>query len=103
MNCGTCRQPLTHVAATLWKGKIIIGQSTTLVGFGRGPCGHIHDDNCLQRTFFCAARHVNVLSLRRRCPKCDWVGKETCNLCRVPMVDAWPDCEPLVEDRLSED
>jgi hypothetical protein len=63
----------------------------TLVGYSSPP-GHDHDDNCLNRVYYCRAGHAHRLSLRRRCHTagCDWVGKDSCSICDATYVDSWP-------------
>jgi hypothetical protein len=53
VNC-KCGKPLTKWNGETWK---------TLVGYG-GPPGHVHDDNCNKREYFCDDGHANFSRLR---------------------------------------
>jgi hypothetical protein len=64
-----------------------IGQ--TLVGYDSPP-GHNHDDNCLTQMYTCPNGHRRKIAKRRRCPVCDWVGKESCFCHNSLKVDEWP-------------
>lgn len=76
--CATCRAPMVR--------QRMGGQ--TLVGYGRGPCGAMHDDNCCHDTYTCGS-HVAVVYLRRSCP-CGWKGKRTCGCHVGEKVEQWP-------------
>ncbi len=65
------------------------GITQTLVGH-RSPAGHVHNDNCRKRAIWCASGHRHQVSVRRRCPACDWLGKATCWCCEFAKVDEWP-------------
>jgi hypothetical protein len=73
-------------------GEAMIMIWQTLVGYGREPNGHYHDDNCLIARGECVNGHKIFLSKRRRCevPGCDWVGKETCFCHSGKKIDEWP-------------
>jgi hypothetical protein len=77
--CNECNQLMTPSGE--------IGQ--TLVGF-HSPAGHDHDDNCLWQIYTCPNGHHRKISKRRRCPKCEWVGKESCFCHDSLKVDEWP-------------
>ena len=62
----------------------------TLVAYN-SPAGHDHDDNCLIRNYICSNGHVKIVSLRRRCSSCDWVGKDKCFCHPDKKVDKWSD------------
>jgi len=65
------------------------GTSTTLVGYGHGPCGRKHDDNCLKRIYVCERGHETELSVIRKC-ECGWRGKMSC-FCRAgDKIEEWP-------------
>lgn len=81
MKCPACGEP------AYWDGS----EGQTLVGYGRGDCGEVHDDNCRKRGYFCGGGHMFTVCLRRTCPKCDWKGRETCFCHLGAKVDAWPD------------
>src|SRR5262245_34538782 len=84
MNCSECNEPM-HAAtmAELFPGTYhggttngdVIGECQTLVGYHSEP-GHNHDDNCLHRIYLCQNGHRKPVYLRRKCPACDWKGKE---------------------------
>lgn len=61
----------------------------TLVGY-ESPEGHEHDDNCLSRVYVCSNQHQKKVSLRRSCPTCDWLGRETCFCHTDPKVKERP-------------
>jgi hypothetical protein len=89
MTCKTCGEPIAQLG---------VGESTTLVGFSSPP-GHNHDDNCVKRVYSCANGHRVVLSRRRRCPVCDWVGNAECFCHDGPKVDEWPDVPTVATHR----
>ena len=80
MNCH-CGEPLKFLRE--------FGTLTTYVAY-YSPPGHNHDDNCLTRFYQCKNGHTTIVSKRRRCPICDWVGKETCFCHPGKKVDEWP-------------
>jgi len=82
INCPTCGKPMLYCSFTV----------QSLVGF-YSPPGHDHDDNCLVRTYYCEDNHAYRVSKRRRCPVCDWVGKESCSCHPDKKVDEWPVAE----------
>jgi hypothetical protein len=63
--------------------------SETLVGYPSPP-GHDHDDNCECQIYTCPNGHRRKISKRRRCQKCEWVGKESCFCHDGLKVDEWP-------------
>ena len=69
---------------------VVSEEGETLLGF-YSPHGHDHDDNCQKRTYVCNNGHEKVISKRRRCPACDWVGKPTCFCHKGKKVDEWPE------------
>lgn len=90
MNCAECGEPLVQLGT---------GEFQTLVGYS-SPAGHNHDDNCKTRVYSCENGHRRVVSLRRRCPVCDWVGKATCGCHNPPeKVDAWPEVPVVATKR----
>jgi len=72
------------------------GVCKTLVGCGKFPPGHDHDDNCRSRVYICPNNHKLWLSRRNRCPApgCDWKGKDECFCHSGRKVDEWPDAQP---------
>ena len=62
----------------------------TLLGF-YSPPGHDHDDNCRIRIYYCQNGHHKKVSIRQRCPVCDWIGKELCWCHPNKKVDEWPE------------
>lgn len=77
------------------------GYSETLVGFSSPP-GHDHDDNCRVRIYRCEKNHIKRVSIRRRCHKCDWLGKAECFCHEGSKVDDWPDviqCNALMAEQ----
>lgn len=65
-------------------------ETKTMVGYSSPP-GHNHDDNCLLRMYVCdQCGHNHKVSKRRRCPACDWVGKDSCFCHKGPKLDEWP-------------
>lgn len=70
----------------------------TLVGYGIGTCGEIHDPNCMTRSAWCRDGHRTQIALRRTCTACDWKGRETCGCFEGNALDAWPDL-PIREAR----
>lgn len=65
---------------------------TTLVSFS-SPAGHNHDDNCITRSYKCENDHWTIVSIQRRCPVCDWRGKDNCFCHPEKKVEAWPEIE----------
>lgn len=82
MTCQTCGAPFVSCGA----------ERTTLVGYD-SPAGHDHDDNCVKRTYLCENGHETVVSKRRRCPACDWIGQAECGCHQGPKVDEWPEVQ----------
>lgn len=82
MICSVCDEPMTA-------GLVL----ETLVGYGRFPEGHNHDDNCRSRVYICKNGHKTWLSRRNKCPApgCEWKGRETCFCHPGTKVDEWPD------------
>ena len=89
MDCDTCGLPIAQLGT---------GEYSTLVGYSSPP-GHNHDDNCLKRVYAGENGHRVILSLRRRCPACDWVGQDACGCHEGPKVDAWPDAPSVAVSR----
>lgn len=85
--CG-CGEPILKRASGFDGGTM-----STLVGYFSPP-GHDHDDNCETRYYLCANGHPHRLSVRRRCPACDWRGKTKCFCHPYPKLDEWPPDEP---------
>ena len=79
MNCPECGGPFVKHGGT----------SMTLVGYGDGPCGREHDDNCQKRIYVCKNGHRTEVSRRNSC-ECGWKGKETCFCHAGTKVDRWP-------------
>lgn len=77
--CNKCGQPMTPSGE--------IGQ--TIVAFSSPP-GHDHNDNCENQTYTCSSGHRRIISKRRRCHSCEWVGKESCFCHDGLKVDEWP-------------
>lgn len=77
--CNECGQLMTP------SGEI----GKTLVGYSSPP-EHDHDDNCECQIYICPSGHRRKISKRRRCPKCEWVGKESCFCHDGLKVDEWP-------------
>ncbi len=77
--CAICGQMMT--------GSGIIQE--TLVGYSSPP-GHDHNDNCMSQEYVCPSGHRATVSIRRKCPKCDWVGKESCFCHKGTKLDKWP-------------
>lgn len=67
-----------------------IYEMQTLVGY-YSPSGHNHDDNCWTREYACPIGHTMKIGKRRRCPACDWVGKESCECHDCLKVDEFPE------------
>lgn len=65
-------------------------ETQTCVGYVSPP-GHDHDDNCWTREYVCPTGHIMKIGKRRRCPACDWVGKESCGCHDCIKVDEFPD------------
>jgi hypothetical protein len=82
--CETCGEPWVSYT----------GEFETLVGYMNIP-GHKHNDNCLGKGYYCKNGHCTQVYLRRRCPACDWKGKETCECHKGAKVDVWPEAEWL--------
>jgi hypothetical protein len=61
----------------------------TLVGYGRGECGRMHDDNCLSDLYTCPNGHRAVVFLRRSC-ECGWKGKQSCECHDGLKFETWP-------------
>ena len=88
MNCTTCNEPLINY----------LEEGTTLLGrIGILPPGHEHDVNCISRTYVCSNGHKRRLSKRNKCPKCDWVQKETCFCHPDPKLNEWPENSKCIE------
>ncbi len=85
--CPTCTGDLVYGG--------VIGK--TLVGDHSEP-GHCHDDNCVSRQYVCANGHSVKLSIRRKCPACDWKGKEECFSCGSKKYDEWPQARNMEPD-----
>jgi predicted RNA-binding Zn-ribbon protein involved in translation (DUF1610 family) len=68
------------------------GSARTMVGYFSPP-GHNHNDNCESRTYWCKKDHRTRLSIRQRCPECDWMGKEECFCHPGKKIDKWPEIE----------
>ena len=83
MICDQCEE---QMAVGPW------GETKTLVGY-MSPPGHNHDDNCVKREYVCNNGHTKIISIRQRCPTCDWVGKDYCGCCGGQKVDQWPEDE----------
>ncbi len=50
----------------------------TLVAY-YSPAGHDHDDNCRTEIYRCDGCGRNVsFHVRKKCPTCNWKGKEEC-------------------------
>lgn len=81
MNCEKCGEPIHDSGG---------GEYVTLVGH-MSPPGHNHDDNCKIRSYVCSNGHMVAISKRRKCPKCDWVGKSECFCHPGKKVDEWPE------------
>ena len=81
--CTECGEPMT------FRPSISNGTFSTLVGYSSPP-GHDHDDNCLVRIYRCKNGHSVKVSKRRRCPVCDWAGKEECFCHWGEKVNEWP-------------
>lgn len=79
LQCNECNAPMVP------GGSI----SQTLVGY-LSPPGHYHDDNCMLQIYRCPNGHFRKISKRRRCQKCDWVGKESCFCHDGLKLDEWP-------------
>ena len=62
----------------------------SLLGY-RSPPGHQHDDNCWIREYICPNGHSMKIGKRRRCPVCEWVGKESCGCHDCLKVDEFPE------------
>lgn len=81
--CPECGEPLVRS-----------GQATVTMVDYRSPTGHDHDDNCVVRTFYCAADHETKGSVQRRCPTpgCGWAGKPWCSChgCGEQKRTRWP-------------
>lgn len=67
------------------------GTCTTLIGCPDYPEGHNHDDNCVTRIYCCKNGHSFKLSIRRKCPVCDWKGIESCYCHYGKKLDEWPE------------
>jgi hypothetical protein len=65
------------------------GIGETLVAY-RSPPGHDHNDNCLSQKYTCQQGHERIISRRRRCPVCDWTGRDVCFCHDSTKVDNWP-------------
>ena len=85
MRARTVREEFNYTG----KGADDPSEMTTLVGFSSPP-GHRHDDNCTTRIYSCENQHGLKISIRQRCPVCDWVGKEICGCHDGKKVDEWP-------------
>ena len=81
--CKDCGEQMTFVEG--WDGTW-----ETCVPY-HSPVGHFHDDNCHTRTYRCKNKHKALVSIRRRCPSCNWVGKESCGCHPDRKVDEWPE------------
>lgn len=88
MNCPECDGKIMQ--------QVGIGEFTTLLGFGNGPCGRQHDDNCRKREYQCENGYRFVLSRINSC-SCGWSGRESCFCHPGKKVTEWPSFEP-VED-----
>lgn len=82
--CKKCSQGLYALHFGAW---------STCVGYESLP-GHAHDDNCLTRSYGCANGHVIILSIRRKCHACDWLGKTACFCHPGEKLPEWPDDAP---------
>lgn len=82
MNCAICNNPLRQVGFG--------GSSTTLMSYGLGACGRVHDDNCRKRVYTCCNQHDVVLSKRNTC-ECGWRGVDHCFCHDGLKLDKWPE------------
>lgn len=80
MSCDHCSRPFAAWGC----------EGTTLLGCGSPP-GHSHDENCRTRRYVCTDDHVTVVSIRQRCPACDWIGPKSCFCHKGDKVDKWPE------------
>lgn len=83
--CPTCGAPTSRLEG----GSDDSYAWETCVGYFSPP-GHDHDDNCRTKGAACANGHRWTMSKRRRCPACDWVGKDECFCHPGKKVDDWP-------------
>lgn len=98
--CPTCDPSHKLRQFTLVKGRAVCvcgepmtGEqwfSETLVGYGYGPCGSSHDDNCRKKVYRCPNGHSTTISIVRTCLRCDWTGKRTCFCHPGEKVKRWP-------------
>jgi hypothetical protein len=79
--CGECGEAMT--ADPSWIQE-------TSVGFVSLQPWHVHDDNCKTLVYVCAHKHKRIVSIRRRCDKCDWLGIDSCSCHHGTKVDEWP-------------
>lgn len=70
------------------------GTSSTYVGYITIN-GHLHDDNCVKKFYYCSNGHRSVLSKRQECSRadCNWVGKEDCDCHDGKKVEEWPEVQ----------
>ena len=94
MKCEQCGELLHPVTGSTYE--------TTVGQLGVVPPGHEHDNNCLSRFYVCKNGHRVHFFLRRRCPACDWRGKETCFCHEGKKLDRWPEDDIPAELRVSD-
>lgn len=80
--CSTCGEPMSD----RFPGAV----KKTVLGY-QSPEGHNHDDNCVSKIYECPNGHKQLVSKRNRCPKCDWIGQETCSCHPGKKFDEWPE------------
>jgi len=87
--CNQCGQPMKARRMRIGDRSEVI-EETTLVGY-MSPPGHSHDDNCWTREYICPNGHTMKIGKLRKCPVCDWVGKESCGCHDCIKVNEFPD------------